>query len=167
MSCDADGKQFPNSQLLGPFYGPNFVNFFFFFFSNRRYCYLAFAYPWPIVLWIAIVVILLRMKVPFDRRVFGRGPRLDVLITVTALPFIPLWLLVHITRFAEFSIDGGKDYQDYIESEPGRSGAYGAIAGLKVLEVTFAIILGLCVSIMGHTVYKFYSAGRGSDENKT
>ncbi|KAI0804130.1 hypothetical protein GGR55DRAFT_334098 [Xylaria sp. FL0064] len=126
------------------------------------YCYLSFAYPWPIVLWMAIIVVLLRMKMPFNRRIFGKGPRLDVLLTITALPFIPVWFLVHITRFAEFSLDSGKDYQDYIDSDPGRSSAYGVISALKILEVSFAIILGICLSIMGHTLYRFYTAGRNS-----
>ncbi|KAI0435175.1 hypothetical protein F5Y09DRAFT_106102 [Xylaria sp. FL1042] len=42
----------------------------------RWYCYLSFAYPWPIVLWMVVIVILLRMKVPFNRRIFSKGPRL-------------------------------------------------------------------------------------------
>lgn len=113
-----------------------------------------------------VIVILLRLKIPFNRKVFAKGPRLDVLLTIVALPFIPLWLLVHITRFVEFSLDSGGDYQDYIESDPGRDRAYGAISILKILEVSFAIILGLCLSIMGHTVYKFYIAGRNSSKVK-
>ncbi|KAI0541497.1 hypothetical protein GGR58DRAFT_510834 [Xylaria digitata] len=132
----------------------------------RWYCHLAIAYPWPIVLWTVIVVILLRMKMPFNRRVFAKGPRLDVLLTITALPSIPLWFLVHITRFVEFSADGGKEYSDYIDSDPDRSRAYGVISGLKILEVAFAIILGLVLSVVGHTLYKFYGAGRSSSKSK-
>jgi hypothetical protein len=113
-------------------------------------------------LWAAIVIILLRLKIPFNRRVFPNGPRLDIVITVVALPFVPLWLLVHIMRFAEFSIDSDSEYQDYIESDPGRSSTYGTIAVLKILEVSFAIIMAIGLSVMGHTVYKFYQAGRAS-----
>ncbi|KAI8634653.1 hypothetical protein F5Y19DRAFT_120426 [Xylariaceae sp. FL1651] len=130
----------------------------------RWYCHLAFAYPWPIVIWTVITITLLRMKIPFDRRVFTKGPRLDALVTITALPFIPLWLLVHITRFAEFSLDSGDEYTNYIDSDPGRSRAYGAILGLKILELTFALLLALSLSIMGHTIYKFYKSGKSSSE---
>ncbi|KAI0879668.1 hypothetical protein GGS24DRAFT_495684 [Hypoxylon argillaceum] len=130
----------------------------------RWYCYLAIAYPWPIILWAMLIGILLRMKIPFNRRVFVKGPRLDVLVTIIALLFIPVWLLVHITRFVDFSLDGNDAYVDYIESNSGRSAAYGVIAALKILEVSFAIILGICLSIMGHTIYNFYRAGKSSND---
>ncbi|KAJ8125799.1 hypothetical protein O1611_g7839 [Lasiodiplodia mahajangana] len=124
------------------------------------YCYLAIAYPWPIVLWAIIIAILLRMRVPFDRRIFAKGPRLDVLVTIVGLPFIPVWLLVQITRFTDFGLDGKGDYTDYIESDPGRDRAYGAMLVLKILELSFAFILGICLSVMGHTIYNFYRAGK-------
>lgn len=111
-----------------------------------------------------LIGILLRMKIPFNRRVFVKGPRLDVLVTIIALLFIPVWLLVHITRFVDFSLDGNDAYVDYIESNSGRSAAYGVIAALKILEVSFAIILGICLSIMGHTIYNFYRAGKSSND---
>jgi hypothetical protein len=73
------------------------------------------------------------MKIQFNRMVFiTKGQRFDVLITVATLPFIPLWLLVHITRFAEFKLDSDDGYQDYIESNLGRSRSYGAITDLKI-----------------------------------
>ncbi|KAJ8120261.1 hypothetical protein ONZ43_g2984 [Nemania bipapillata] len=88
-------------------------------------CYLDIAYPWPIILWALSIGILLWMKIPFNRRVFAKGPRLDVLVTIIALAFIPVWLLVHITRFADFSLEGSDTYQDYIKSDSGRSTAAG------------------------------------------
>ncbi|KAI1423829.1 hypothetical protein F5Y12DRAFT_785770 [Xylaria sp. FL1777] len=124
------------------------------------YCYLAFAFPWPIVLWMIIIIVLLRMKVPFNRRVFAKGPRLDVLITITALPFIPLWFLVHISRFAGLWLDG-----DYTDSDPGRSRAYNVIIVLKMVEIWCAIRVGITLSI-GHTKYRFYTAGRSSSKPK-
>lgn len=113
-------------------------------------------------MWAAVIILLLQLKIPFNRPVFPKGPRLDVVITIAALPFIPLWLLVHIMRFAEFSIDSGSEYTNYIESDPGRSSAYGTIAILKILELSFALIMAIGLSVMGHTVYKFYKAGRDS-----
>ncbi|KAI0118883.1 hypothetical protein GGR51DRAFT_498076 [Nemania sp. FL0031] len=126
------------------------------------YCYLAIAYPWPIIAWAISIAILVRMRVPFDRRISAKGPRLDVLVTIIGLPFIPTWIIVHITRFTDFSLDGEGDYGDYIESDPGRDKAYGAMLVLKVLELSFALILAICLLVVGHTVYKFYRAGRRS-----
>ncbi|KAI1133033.1 hypothetical protein F5Y10DRAFT_230007 [Nemania abortiva] len=126
------------------------------------YCYLAVAYPWPVVLWTIITAILLLMKIPFDRRVFVKGPRLDVLVTLAALPFIPAWIIVHITRFTDFSLDGNDGYQDYIESDSGRSNAYGAILVLKILELSFALILLICLIVIGPGIYAFYKAGKKS-----
>ncbi|KAI1267239.1 hypothetical protein F5Y18DRAFT_333210 [Xylariaceae sp. FL1019] len=124
-------------------------------------CYLSFVYPYPVVLWASIIAVLLRLKIPFNRRAFGgKGPRLDVLVTIAALPFIPVFVIVHIARFASFGTDGTTKYENYIESDPGRESAYGVIAALKIIELAFAIITGLCQSLLIHTIYKFYKQAR-------
>ncbi|KAI0166557.1 hypothetical protein GGR57DRAFT_29773 [Xylariaceae sp. FL1272] len=124
-------------------------------------CYLSFVYPYPVALWAGFVTSLLRLRIPFNRRVFGdKGPRLDVLVTITALPFIPVFVVVHIAHFVSFSTDGNGKYQDYIESDSGREHAYGVIASLKIIELAFAIIIGLGLSLLIHTIYKFYKQAR-------
>ncbi|KAI1328345.1 hypothetical protein F5Y16DRAFT_159521 [Xylariaceae sp. FL0255] len=124
------------------------------------YCQLAFAYPWPIVLEAVIIVVLLRKKVLFERRLFPGGPRLEVIFTITAIPLLLLWALVHITRFVDLTADGNNDaYQDYISSDAGRSAAYSFIFVLKIIEVSIAIFLGIAMSLLSRTMYKFYQKG--------